>query len=77
MRTDRRTDMTKLVVSVMVPNPLLSIDHTNGACLHEAHIRFSKIYERAHKFTGKHNLLYNINIKCLLYLPGVTSLNFE
>ena len=61
MRTDRRTNMTKLVVNLMVSILLLSIDHTKSMCSYEAHIRFSKIYERTHKVVGKHMLLYNIN----------------
>jgi hypothetical protein len=62
MRTDRRTDMTKLVVNFMVSVLLRSVDNTKGVCLYETHTLFSKIYERAHKVAGKHKLLYNINV---------------
>jgi hypothetical protein len=62
MRTNRRTYVTKVVVNLTVSMPLPSIDHTKSVCLYEAHIRFSKIYERAHKFAGKHKLLYYINV---------------
>jgi hypothetical protein len=57
---DKRTDMTKLVVNLMVNVLLRSIDHTKSVCLSEAHIRISKIYKHTHRVAGKHKLLYNI-----------------